>query len=341
MDQGFLREIRTFGQGFRNSPSEKFLLMILGSQAKLDNDNKSVNVKRGLRMRCELGLWPVQAPTGYLNMKTADQRGVVVIDPERAPVIRQIFEKVAYERWSGRKVHDWLKFELNFKSPLGNKNLTLSNVHKILEAPFYYGSFEYPMKSGNWYTGRHEPIITKELYDAARAQLKPDCVTRESRKEFAFAKIGTCGKCGSGICGERKEKPRKDSSIAVYTYYGCNRSRDRNCKSGYMREDILLEQLLELVDELEWDEDVASICFSKEYERMKRFQHIFLKSQMTAAKGFEVQEYARCILQIGTVVEQRELFSVITTRLVIENKQIYLIRSDNLSQPGFPQLLAP
>ena len=46
MDQKLLLEIRTYGQHFKNSPNEKFLLMILCSQAKLENDNKSVNVKR-------------------------------------------------------------------------------------------------------------------------------------------------------------------------------------------------------------------------------------------------------------------------------------------------------
>jgi len=62
MDQKILFEIKTYGQKFTNSPNEKFLLMILCSQAKLENDNKSVNVKRGLRMRCEMGLWPAPAP---------------------------------------------------------------------------------------------------------------------------------------------------------------------------------------------------------------------------------------------------------------------------------------
>ena len=46
MDSGKLNEIRTYGQRFTNNPNEKFLLMILGSTAKLENDNKSVNVKR-------------------------------------------------------------------------------------------------------------------------------------------------------------------------------------------------------------------------------------------------------------------------------------------------------
>src|SRR5574343_1695642 len=34
MDAGLLQEIRTYGQKFSNNPNEKFLLMILGSQAK-------------------------------------------------------------------------------------------------------------------------------------------------------------------------------------------------------------------------------------------------------------------------------------------------------------------
>src|SRR3990172_8522353 len=58
MDQGLLQEIRTHGQIFRNSPNEKFLLMILCSQAKLENDNKDVNVKRGMRTKCEMGWRP-------------------------------------------------------------------------------------------------------------------------------------------------------------------------------------------------------------------------------------------------------------------------------------------
>ena len=55
MDQGHLKEIRTHGQKFTNNPNEKFLLMILGSQAKLENDHKGQNVKRGLRAKCEQG----------------------------------------------------------------------------------------------------------------------------------------------------------------------------------------------------------------------------------------------------------------------------------------------
>jgi DNA invertase Pin-like site-specific DNA recombinase len=55
MDQGKLHQIKTYSQIFSNNPNEKFLLMILCSQAKLENDQKGLNVKRGLRAKCEMG----------------------------------------------------------------------------------------------------------------------------------------------------------------------------------------------------------------------------------------------------------------------------------------------
>ena len=143
MDAGKLSEIRTFSQTFTNNPNEKFLLMILGSQAKLENDNRGINVKRGLRTRCEMGLWPGVAPVGYLNQKHIDKKCQVIIDPERAHVIRKMFEKMANDKWSGRKIYHWLRFELNFHTR-GNKPLALSNIYRTLQNPFYYGTFEYP-----------------------------------------------------------------------------------------------------------------------------------------------------------------------------------------------------
>lgn len=55
MDQGKLQQIKTFSQSFSNNPNEKFLLMILCSQAKLENDQKGINVKRGIRAKYNMG----------------------------------------------------------------------------------------------------------------------------------------------------------------------------------------------------------------------------------------------------------------------------------------------
>lgn len=72
-----------------------------------------------------------------------------------------MFGRVAYEGTSGKKLFYWLRDELKFKTKSG-KPLTLSNVYIILKNTFYHRSFEYPKDSGRWFTGKHEPLITKE-----------------------------------------------------------------------------------------------------------------------------------------------------------------------------------
>ena len=324
MDQKLLLEIRTYGQQFRNSPNEKFLLMILCSQAKLENDNKSINVKRGLKTRVEMGLWPSPAPTGYLKEKRMDRKCETLIDPERGHIIKKVFEKVAYEKWSGRKVYNWLKFDLNLKTAAGNKNLTLSNIYMILENPFYYGVFEYPKKSGNWYNGKHEPLITKELFDMVQTQVK-SLFVRTENKEFAFTKLIVCGLCGSGICADEKFKKLKDGSVNRYIYYGCTKSRDKNCKCGYTEEKELIKQFENLLEKINLNEIGIKEKIKNEVERVKKFQRVVLgNTEKIEVKDIDIRNYAKYILRDGSDTEKRELLSCFTNKIILKEKRISL-----------------
>lgn len=323
MDQKLLVEIRTYGQQFRNSPNEKFLLMILCSQAKLENDNKSLNVKRGLRTRCEMGLWPAPAPTGYLNEKRADRKGSVLIDPERAPIIKKMFEKVAYEKWSGRKLYHWLKFELNFKPPTSNKNLTLSNIYLILSNDFYYGCFEYPRKSGKWYQGKHEPIISKELFDMVQTQIKTH-VIRVEDKEFAFTKLMTCGLCGSGVSADEKFKKQKNGNIHRYCYYGCTKFNDKNCKSGYIEEGELIRQLEVVIDQIGINEIGIKEKIGAEVERFKKFQQVVLgvRGVKVEVNDIDLRHYIKYVLRHGSIGEKREIMGVFQGKITVAEKEV-------------------
>lgn len=324
MDAGLLQEIRTFGQKFSNNPNEKFLLMILGSQAKLENDNRGVNVKRGLRTRVEMGLWPGVAPLGYLNQKLMDKKCQLIVDPLRAPIVRKIFEKVAYEKFSGRKIYNWLRFEANFYTR-GNKPLTLSGVYRILENQFYHGTFEHPRGSGNWYTGKHEPLITQELFEKAQAQLKRDNIQREN-KEFAFTKLFTCGYCGSGISAEEKWKQLKDGTHAKYIYYSCSRARDRNCKNHYIREEDLITELLKILDKVNINELGMRQKLEDEIARFNIFQRSVLGAteKIKNTQDTDIRNFAKYILKEGTVGEKRELLANLRSRIIYKDKQLTL-----------------
>jgi DNA invertase Pin-like site-specific DNA recombinase len=327
MDSGKLHEIRTYGQRFTNSPSEKFLLMILGSQAKLENDNRGINVKRGLRTRAEMGLWAGMAPLGYLNQNRMDKKCQVIIDPLRGPVIKKMFEKVAYEQYSGRKIFNWLKFELNFYTR-GNKSLTLSGIYRILESPFYYGVFEKPIGSGNWYQGKHEPLITQELFEKAKAQLKRDNIQRET-KEFAFTKLFTCGYCGSGISAEEKWKQLKAGGANRYIYYSCARSRDRNCKNKYIREEDLITELLKILDKVNINELGMRQKLEDEIARFNIFQRSVLGStdKIKNRADTDIRNYAKYILKEGSTIEKRELLANLRSRIVYKDKTLTLLHN--------------
>jgi len=326
MDQKLLHEIRTYGQKFTNNPNEKFLLMILGSQAKLENDNKMVNVKRGLRARVEMGLWPSVPPTGYLSNSDRNKKCEVVIDELRSSVIKQMFEKVAYDGWSGRKIFRWLHDDICFKTKSG-KPLTLSNIYLILRNTFYYGEFEYPKESGKWYKGKHEPIISKELYDSVQEKMASDHIMRSEGKEFAFTKLITCGLCGSGITADEKFKKIKDGSVNRYVYYGCTKFKNKNCPCGYIREEDLIEQLANIVDTVSLDEIGMKDKIKTEIEQHQKFQESVLgkiSKDKIKVKEIDIRNYAKYILRERFIWEKRELLSHMRSKLILKEKQITL-----------------
>ena len=323
MDEKKLMSIRTFGQTFSNSPNEKFLLMILCSQAKLENDNRGINVKRGLRARCERGLWPTCPPTGYFKEKRVDHKGQCLIDPDRGHVIRQMFEKVAYEKWSGRKLYNWLRFDLNFRTALGKKHLSLGNIYRLLENTFYYGPFEYPRGSGNWYQGKHEPLITKELFDLVQDQMKNSQLVRRENIEFAFTKIMTCGLCGSGISATEKFKKLKNGGYNRHIYYGCTKAKDKNCKCGYISEEDLIKQLQKQIDKLDFKKLPVQQKIEGEIKRFKKFKMMATgKNQNIDVSDVDVKNYIKFLLKEGDDQEKRELLTCLNGEILLKNKVV-------------------
>ncbi|QQR76647.1 recombinase family protein [Candidatus Nomurabacteria bacterium] len=321
MDQRKLIQIKTFGQTFSNSPSDKFLLMILCSQAKLENDNKSINVKRGMRARCEMGLWPVQPPTGYRKPNQRLAKCEVEIDPERSDTIRQIFEKISYEKWSVSKVHAWLRYDLDFKTHRGF-HLSLGNVFKIINNTFYYGRFEFPQGSGVWYEGKHKPIITKELFDETRNSIKSQTIKSQG-KEFAFTRIMKCGACGSGITADEKFKKLLNGGVNRHVYYRCTKAKDRNCKNPALNETELIESLLDMVDTLNINKVKLTAKLDIEIQKFKKLQAMFLgKKKTEKIEPIDLKDYTKFVLKEGSPLEQRSILECISSELVLKNKII-------------------
>ncbi|GEM_PF-92678 len=333
MDNGKLLEIRTYGQIFKNSPNEKFLLMILCSQAKLENDNKSENVKRGLRAACERGWRPGVAPVGYSSSNRKDRPGEIIIDKLRAPIIRLCFEKAA-EGWSSRRIVSWLR-SINFTTRNG-AYLPLATVQTMLESTFYYGTFEYPEGSGKWYKGNHKAIITKGLFDRGRAQIDSRRTARRAeRKSFGFTQHMHCGFCGSSVSAQEHFKKLKDGSQSRYVYYGCNRTKGLTCTNLFIREEVLIKQLTNIIDQISLDELGIRKLLGNEAERMMSFHKEVMGIPREALtqeqKEVDVRQYAKYLLARGSIEEKRVLLCNLKTRLVLRNRVVYLEEANGVS----------
>ncbi len=325
MDRGLLAQIRTHGQTFTGNPNDKFLLMILCSQAKLENDNKGINVKRGLRAKAEMGCRPGVSPLGYLNDYTGNKgEKKVHLDSERAPVIREMFEKVAYEGASGRDIYTWLHEVKGFKTR-NDKRVTLSMIYEMLNNTYYCGMFEYPIGGGNWYKVSHESIITRELFEQVQVRMSVHPKTRPGTKEFDFTKILKCGTCGSGVTAEEKFKRYKDDTIRRYVYYHCSRSRDMRCPEKYIREELLIEQLFKVIDKISMNKIATQEKLIREMERYNRFNLNVLKQnpdEQTKIPKVDIRNYAKYVLAEGSRDEKRELLSCLKTKLYLKDREI-------------------
>lgn len=268
-----------------------------------------------------MGLWPAQPPTGYRKVDGRLAKCEVEIDPERAPVIRQIFEKIAYEKWSVSKVHAWLKYDLDFRTHRGF-HLSLGNVFKIINNTFYYGKFEFPKDSGLWYDGVHTPLINKALFDEARSSIKSQ-VIKSHGKEFAFTRIMKCGVCGSSITADEKFKKLKAGGVNRYVYYRCTKSKDRRCTNKVVTEEHLISALVKMLDTITLDKVKITAKLNDEIRKFKKLQAMFLgKKKTEKIELIDVREYARFVLSEGTVLEQRSVMGCVNSELCLGNGKI-------------------
>lgn len=323
MDQKKLLRIKTYSQTFSNNPNEKFLLMILCSQAKLENDNRAINVKRGIRAKCEMGWRPGMTPLGYFNRSYNGVKDII-IDPERGSKVAEAFERVGNHNESGWDIKRWFD-EIGFTNRSGAKT-TISQVYLMLKNPFYYGEFEYPADSGNWYNGAHEPLITKELFDKVQLQLKVPQKSKWGAKQFTFKGLFKCGACGATIIGEEKFRKLRNGRLNRHVYYHCSKSMNR-CKQLYLSEIDLIHQLRDIFQSL--DETKLDLSFELEakinaYQKIQ--QEVYIQHNLSVQEQkSSLKQYAQYVLWEGSDIEKRELVKGLNQRIILLNKEIEIL----------------
>jgi len=316
MDAKKLTKIKTHSQEFSNNPNEKFLLMILCSQAKLENDNRAINVKRGIRAKCEMGWRPCMPPLGYFTRAATGKERDIIVDEERAPYIRQMFEMSAGGK-SGRHIQRWLE-ESNVRTR-GNKRIPLSMIYRILKNPYYYGEFEYPKGSGQWYKGNHEPLVTKELFDKVQKALVVPIKPKWGSKEFPYKQFLKCYTCGSSIVGEEKFRKLKNGGIRRHVYYHCSRQVDYTCKELFVYESTIVEELIRLSATLIIDNTKLEPGLTLAIQKYEKIASI---TNPRMGKDEVNSSYIKYVLHEGTLFEKTRLIRNLDAKLALHNRKL-------------------
>lgn len=261
LQQSAIAQIVTFGRTYYPTDNVLMMQVELGMANQFIRD-LSVNVKRGLQKKVRDGWMPSGAPIGYLNTPNKE-KGYKTLekDPERFPLVRRLFDLILTGNYSIAQVWQISRKELNLKTVprrnIGGHHLSRSGIYALLSNPFYYGWFEFPLHSGNWHQGAHEPMISKEEFDKVQrimgrtSQPRP----REERL-FAFTGMMKCGVCGCGITAQAKVKRCKNGNVHHYVYYNCTKKRyDTPCTEKHLEVKNLHLQIKGILKDIKISEE--------------------------------------------------------------------------------------
>ena len=314
---------------FEATPQGKFMLNIAFGQSKYFVDNLSENTKRGIRQKLRNGGWPHPAPIGYLN----DTKNKTVLpDPVQGPLIQKMFQEYATGKYTQNQLRDAAN-QWGVVSRHKSKKLPLSIIQRILTNPFYYGLMPY---HNEVYQGKHEPLITRQLFEQVQEVLCGRGRTHEVRKHhFPFLQFAICP-CGCAITGERQKG---------HNYYRCTKKKGP-CKEPYTREETLDQQITKAIQDVALPSEgyQAMLANLKKEEKgssqRSRQEQEFLLANL---KETETQLDKLLDIHIQGVITQQEYLSkkekFLNQKIALEENLGHLKAKGNLWLEPFQEFL--
>lgn len=217
-----------------SSPTGKLMIGILSAFAQLERENIRLRTRMGMKERVKSGLWMGggKIPFGYDYDST---QGILVPNKD-ADTVRQVYKLYI----DGKSMQD-------IANVLGLKWEML--VRQILKRKINYGIIEY---NGEEYNGKHEPIITKEIYDAAMIEMKRRTNSSIIKTDHLLTGLIFCGKCGARMRYQKWGK--KDCKFVCYSQQVSKPYliKDPNCTQKKLWtkeiEDNIIDAMFEFAD---------------------------------------------------------------------------------------------
>lgn len=239
LDSGLLKVILTPGVAYKNTPTDKLMLTVFSANAKYENDQKAVNVIRGLTQKIEKGIAPIMAFPGYRNTSELKQGyRTIVVEPTQFPLWQRLFSIACTGIHPAKRLHE-IAIDMGIMNRKLTKPIGRSTFYAIIRDPlFYTGQYRY---KGIVRQGIHPPALTYSQYQTIRSIYanpdKPRTIddTRAYNGQFHCV-------CGNWLTGERHKKNTK-MGLQTYQYYRCAHHKGIR-KAAYIRVEELERQIL-------------------------------------------------------------------------------------------------
>jgi site-specific DNA recombinase len=198
------------------TPSGSFQQKILFLFGQMDNELRRDKVVTGMRELLMKGYWVWAPPRGYkdLNKGKATERRLVV--NEEGKILKKAYEWKAY--------HQLPTVEISRRLKRLGVDISEKRLVNLFLNPFYCGLITSKMLPGQVIEGRHEPLISKELFLAVhniRQEKRTQGFVHDKDNENLPLKVFTkCDKCGQTMTGYLAKMK------GIY-YYKC---RTKGCK---------------------------------------------------------------------------------------------------------------
>lgn len=162
-----------------STPMGKLMLGILSAFAQLERENIRLRTRMGMLERVKNGYWMGggRVPFGY----DYDSQQGILIPNKDAEKVKQIYE-LYLKGYAPQPI----------ANILGLKYDRL--VIQILKRKSNYGVIEY---NGQIYQGKHEPIISKEIYDLTMQEMQRRSEKYTGQSSHLLTGLLYCGKCGA------------------------------------------------------------------------------------------------------------------------------------------------
>ncbi len=210
-DANFLYELKlhnvqlvSVSENIDGGPSGLLLHGIMAALAEYESANLATEAIKGMTKKAQVGGTPNRAPIGYENAEVlVDGRRIrgVIIDEERADLVKWAFETYATGQWTIDSLTDVLAdrgLTTRATRKIASKPMSPSRVHHMLSNPYYVGIVCFQDVQ---YPGMHPPLISPELFQRVQDILSTHACGEKQRVHPHYLKSTVwCGECKSRLC---------------------------------------------------------------------------------------------------------------------------------------------